>query len=46
MEEIILIQLIPAVPPLSEWEALFANADTSLEPEFADWDISLMDGLD
>jgi hypothetical protein len=33
------------VPPLNEWAALFAAADTSAEPELADWDITLQDGL-
>jgi len=42
----ILIKPAPAVPPLSEWADLFATADTSLEPEFKDWDVTLNDGLE
>lgn len=42
----ILIKPAPAIPPLKEWGALFAKADTSPEPEFNDWDITLQDGLE
>jgi antitoxin MazE len=42
----ILIKPAPIVPPLSQWAALFAQADTSPEPEFKDWDITLNDGLE
>ena len=42
----ILIKPVPAVPPLSEWETLFKEADTSPEPEFKDLDIFLSDGLE
>jgi antitoxin MazE len=42
----ILIKPAPAIPPLKEWAALFAKADTSPEPEFNDWDITLQDGLE
>lgn len=45
-DEGILIKPAPVVPPLSEWAALFAKADTSLEPEFRDWDAALADGLE
>ncbi len=45
-EEGILIKPVPAVPPLSEWEMLFTKADTSMEPEFQDWDTTLADGLE
>lgn len=40
----ILIKPSPIVPPLSEWPEIFAKADTSPEPEFEDWDITLNDG--
>ncbi len=42
----ILIKARPAIPPLKEWAAIFANADTSAEPELDDWDITLSDGLE
>ena len=42
----ILIKPAPAIPPLKEWAALFAKADTSAEPEFNDWDVTLQDGLE
>lgn len=42
----ILIKPAPAVPPLSQWAAIFAQANTSPEPEFNDWDITLNDGLE
>ncbi len=42
----ILIKPAPAIPPLKEWAALFAKADTGPEPEFNDWDITLQDGLE
>jgi antitoxin component of MazEF toxin-antitoxin module len=42
----ILIKPAPAIPPLSEWAAIFAAADTSTEPELNDWDITLQDGLE
>ena len=45
-EEGILIKPSPTVPPLSEWAELFAKADTSYEPEFQDWDVTLNDGAD
>lgn len=42
----ILIKPSPIVPPLNEWAEIFAKADTSSEPEFEDWDITLNDGED
>lgn len=42
----ILIKPASTVPPLSQWAAIFAQADTSPEPEFNDWDITLKDGLE
>lgn len=42
----ILIKPVSAIPPLKDWAAIFAKADTSPEPEFEDWDITLKDGLD
>lgn len=42
----ILIKPAPKVPPLSQWPAIFAQADKSPEPEFEDWDITLKDGLE
>jgi antitoxin MazE len=45
-EEGILIKPAPAIPPLKQWAAIFANADTSPEPEFNEWDITLQDGLE
>jgi hypothetical protein len=42
----ILIKPAPSIPPLSQWGAMFAAADTSAEPEFDDWDITLQDGLE
>lgn len=42
----ILIKPAPTVPPLNQWAAIFAQADTSLEPEFKDWDVTLKDGLE
>lgn len=42
----ILIKPAPTVPPLNQWAAIFAQADTSPEPEFNDWDITLTDGLE
>ena len=41
----ILIKPAPAIPPLNQWPAIFANADTSPEPELNEWDITLQDGL-
>jgi antitoxin component of MazEF toxin-antitoxin module len=46
ISEGILIKPAPAVPPLSQWAAIFALADKSPEPEFEDWDITLNDGLE
>ena len=40
----ILIKPSPIVPPLNEWAEIFAKADTSYEPEFQDWDVTLNDG--
>ena len=45
-EEGILIKPAPAIPPLKEWAAIFAKADTSPEPDFNEWDITLQDGLE
>jgi len=42
----ILIKAAPAIPPLSQWAAIFAKADTSPEPEFDEWDVTLQDGLE
>jgi len=42
----ILIKPAPAIPPLKEWAAIFAKADTSPDPELSDWDITLQDGLE
>jgi len=42
----ILIKPAPAIPPLKEWATIFANADTSPDPEFNEWDITLQDGLE
>ena len=42
----ILIKPAPAIPPLSQWPAIFAIADTSPEPELNEWDITLQDGLE
>jgi hypothetical protein len=42
----ILIKPAPAIPPLKEWAAIFAKADTSPEPELSEWDITLSDGLE
>ena len=42
----ILIKPAPAIPPLSQWAALFEKADTSPEPELEDWDVTLQDGLE
>ena len=42
----ILIKPAPAIPPLSQWAAIFATADTGPEPEMTDWDVTLQDGLD
>jgi virulence-associated protein VagC len=42
----ILIKPAPAIPPLNQWSAIFAMADTSPEPELNDWDITLQDGLE
>ena len=42
----LLIRSVPLVPPLEEWDALLAAADTSAEPEFNDWDNTLADGLE
>lgn len=42
----ILIRSVPPVPPLSEWDALLAKADTSLDSDFHEWDNTLSDGLD
>ena len=41
----ILIKPAHKIPPLSEWEKLFATADNSLEEDFTDWDITLNDGI-
>jgi virulence-associated protein VagC len=40
----ILIKPASAIPPLDQWAAIFAKADTNPEPEFNDWDITLQDG--
>jgi len=42
----ILIKPAPAIPPLNQWPAIFAMADTSAEHELEDWDITLQDGLE
>ncbi len=42
----ILIKPAPAIPPLSQWTAIFAAADTSPESELTDWDVTLQDGLE
>lgn len=42
----ILIKPAHRVPPLSEWGALFANADKTLDHDLKDWDETLADGLD
>jgi len=42
----ILIRPAPAIPPLKQWPAIFAKADTTLEEEFSEWDITLPDGLE
>lgn len=44
-EEGILIKPLPVIPPLNEWEALFAKEDNTLEPDLADWNTTLSDGL-
>jgi antitoxin MazE len=46
-EEGILIKPVASkIPPLKDWAALFAQVDTSPEAEFADWDITLKDGIE
>ena len=42
----ILIKPAPAIPPLKDWLALFAKADTSPESQLDEWDITLQDGLE
>jgi hypothetical protein len=42
----ILVKPAPAIPPLSQWAAIFATADTNHEPEWRDWDITLHYGLE
>lgn len=34
------------VPPREDWDALFAQCDTSLEDDFKDWDVTLLDGIE
>lgn len=42
----ILIRPASPVPPLNQWAAVFAKANTSLEQEIKDWDVTLNDGLE
>jgi virulence-associated protein VagC len=42
----ILIKPSPSIPPLNQWAAIFAKADTSPEPQSNEWDITLQDGLE
>jgi antitoxin component of MazEF toxin-antitoxin module len=42
----ILIKPASVIPPLNQWAAIFAKADTSPEPELSEWDITLQDGLE
>ena len=42
----ILIRPASPIPPLSQWAAEFAKADTSPEQEFKYWDVTLNDGLE
>jgi antitoxin component of MazEF toxin-antitoxin module len=34
------------IPPIEEWDALFAKCNTYLEEDFKDWDITLEDGIE
>jgi antitoxin component of MazEF toxin-antitoxin module len=42
----VLIRPAHHVVPLKEWDKLFAVADTTVENEFNDWDITLEDGIE
>ena len=44
-KEGVLIRPTHDVAPLKDWEKLFAAADKSPEPELAEWDITLEDGI-
>ena len=41
----LLIRPAHEVVPLKDWDKLFAAADTTPEKEFAEWDITLEDGI-
>lgn len=43
---ILIKPIVSKIPPLKEWPALFAQANTSPEPELTEWDITLNDGID
>ncbi len=45
-KEGLLIRPAHQVAPLKEWDKLFAVANTTLEEDFKDWDITLEDGID
>ena len=42
----LLIRPANEVVPLKEWDKLFAAADTTLEEDFKDWDVTLADGIE
>jgi len=44
-KEGLLIRPAHHVAPLKDWDKLFAAADTALERDFSDWDITLEDGI-
>ena len=42
----ILIKPLRRIIPRSEWGAILSGMDCSTEPEFADWDQTISDGID
>ena len=34
------------LPPLKEWDNIFASLDTGLDKEFEDWDNTIGDGIE
>ena len=42
----LLIRPAQHIPPLRDWDKLFAAADISAEKEFDDWSTTLTDGIE
>lgn len=42
---ILIKPISPSVPPLSEWDRLFAEAGTNNDDDLEDWNCTISDGL-